>query len=52
MILERLAADRDPLLDSECRLGRGECVPLDRVRGIGQLEIVGVLEIAEAAAEL
>jgi|SRR5271166_3158662 len=50
MILERLAADRDPLLDDERRLGGAQGVPLDRVRRVGQLEIVDVLEVAEAGA--
>ena len=48
VILERLAADRDPVLDDQCRLGGVERVPLDRVRGVGQLQIVNVLEVAEA----
>ncbi len=50
MVLERLAADRDPLLDDERRLGGAERVPLDRVRSVGQVEIVNVLEIAKSGA--
>jgi hypothetical protein len=50
MILERLAADRDPLLDNERRFGRGESVPLDRVRGVGQFQIVDVLEAPHSSA--
>jgi hypothetical protein len=51
MVLEWLAADRDPFLDDECRLGGAERVPLDRVRGVGQLEIVNVFEVAESGAD-
>jgi hypothetical protein len=50
MILERLAADRDPLLDDERRLGGAQCIPLDRVRRVGQLEIMNVLKVAETGA--
>ncbi len=39
VVLERLAADRDPLLDDERRLRSRERISLDRVRGVGQLEI-------------
>jgi hypothetical protein len=52
MVLERLAADRDPVFDDEARLRGAERIPLDRVRGLSQLEIVDVLEIADAGAEL
>jgi hypothetical protein len=52
MIPEWLAADCDPLLDYERRFGGGQRVPLDRVQGIGQLEIVDVLDIAEPGTDL
>ena len=47
VILKRLAATGDALFDDQRRLGRTERVPLDRVRRIGQFEIVVVLEIAQ-----
>jgi hypothetical protein len=47
VILERLAADRDPLLDDQRRLRGRERVALDRVRRIGQLKIVDVLKVAQ-----
>src|SRR5215472_16372384 len=50
MILERLAADRDPLLDDKRRLGGVERVPLNGVRGVGKFQIVNVLEVVEAGA--
>ena len=40
MVADRLAADRDAVLDQLPRFGRGERVALDRRRGVGQLEIV------------
>ena len=52
VIPERFAADRDPVLDDERRFGRQEGVSLDRVRGVGEIEIMDVLEIGQAAAEL
>jgi len=50
MIFKRLAADRDPLLDDKRRLGGVERVPLNGVRGVGELQIVNVLKVAEAGA--
>ena len=38
LVLQRFAADRDPLLDHEHDLRRGQRVPLDRVGGVCQLE--------------
>jgi hypothetical protein len=34
VILERLAADRDAMLDDLSRLAMGEGVALDRIRGV------------------
>ena len=47
MILERLAADRDALLDDQGRLGGRQGVALDRVRRVGQFQVVRMLEIGE-----
>jgi hypothetical protein len=52
VVLQQFAADRDSLLDDERRLGRRQCIPFDCIRGVGQLEIVGVLEVIKASAEL
>jgi len=49
VILERLAADRDALFDDQRRLGRGECIPLDRVRCIGQFKIMDMLKVAQSS---
>jgi hypothetical protein len=51
VVLERLAANRDPFLDDECRLGGAKRVSLDRIRRVSQLEIVNVLVVAEAGAD-
>jgi hypothetical protein len=52
VILERLAADRDTLLDNQRRLGGIERVPLDRVRRVSQFQIVDVLKVAEGVEGL
>lgn len=49
MILERLAADRNPSLDHQRRLGGGEHVPLDRIRGIGEFQIVDMFQVRQPA---
>jgi hypothetical protein len=51
VVLERLATDRDPLRDDQRRLGGIERVPLDRVRGVGQFQIVDVLKVAEGVGD-
>src|SRR5262245_41015291 len=50
MILERFAADRNALLDDQRCFGRAERVSLDRVRGVGQLQIVDMLKVTEPSA--
>src|SRR5271156_6778211 len=52
VILERLAGDCDPVLDDQGRLGGRERIPIDRIRGVGEFEIVDMLEIAEGGAKL
>jgi hypothetical protein len=47
MVLQRLAADGDPLLAHQHRFRRAERVPLDRVGGIGQFEIDDVFQIPQ-----
>jgi hypothetical protein len=47
-ILQRFAANRDPVLDRHPRFGGCQRIALDRVRRIGQFEVVGVVEVIEA----
>jgi hypothetical protein len=48
VILQRLAANGDALLDNQGRLDGGQRVPLDRIGRIGQFNILAVLEVAQA----
>ena len=50
MILQRLAAHRDAVLDDLRRLAGGERVPLDCVRGIGQLDVIVFLQLHQSGA--
>jgi hypothetical protein len=47
VILERLAADRDALLDDQRGFGCRQRVPLDRVRRVGQFKIMDMLKVAQ-----
>jgi len=48
MILQRLAADGDAVLDHQHRLRRTQRIPLDRIRCIGQFEVVIMLKPGKA----
>jgi hypothetical protein len=48
MILERLAADGDPVLDHHPRFGGGQRIALDRVRRVGQFDVVGTIQVVIA----
>jgi hypothetical protein len=52
MILERFAADGNPVLDHHPRFGGGQRVARDRVRCIGQFDILGAVEVVEAVRSL
>ena len=47
MILELLAADRHALLDDQIGLDLRQRIPFDCVRGVGELEVVGMLEVGQ-----
>lgn len=49
VVLERLAADGDALLDNKRRLDGGEGVPLDGVRCVGEFEVLAVFEVGQPA---
>ena len=49
MVFERLASDGDALFDDHRRFDGGQRVPLDRVGGVGQFEVLGMVEIGRAA---
>ena len=47
MILERLAADSNALLDDQRRFNRAERISLDSVRRVSDLDVVVMLQIAQ-----
>jgi hypothetical protein len=52
MIFQRLAADCNAVLDHHPRFGGGQRVALDRIRRVGQLDIVRLVEVFEAVRRL
>jgi hypothetical protein len=49
VIFERLAANGDAFLNNKRRLGSAQGVALDRVRRVGQFEVLRMLEIGQPA---
>ena len=47
MVAQRFAADGDPVLDDLGRFAKRERVSLDGVRGIGQLDVIMLLQLRE-----
>ena len=52
MIFQRLAADCNAVLDHDPRFGGGQRVALDRVRRVGQLDVIRPVEVLEAVRRL
>ena len=49
VVFKRLAADRNPFFDDECGLRGSERVAFDRIRSVGQLEVIDMLQVPKAA---
>ena len=47
VITQRLAADRDAMLDDLGRLSQGGRVPLDGIRRVGQFDIIVLLDLCQ-----
>ena len=47
MVAQRFATDRDPVLDDLGSLPKRERVSLDGVRGIGQLDVIMLLQLRQ-----
>ena len=52
MILQRFAANGDAVLDHHPRFGGSQRVAFDRVRRVGQFDVVGPVEVVEAVRGL
>jgi hypothetical protein len=48
VVTQGFAADGDALLNHQHRFHGGQRVPLDGVRGVGQLKVVRALQVADA----
>jgi hypothetical protein len=49
VVAERLSSNGDALFDDRCRLDSGQRVPLDRVRCVGEFDVLRMIKIRRPA---